>query len=170
MRRFAITRSAAAALAACTLLAGCDDGGPAAGASPSAEPEPTATATSAPTTVATTLPGPRPTPATPGNMSSAGDPATATPIRRPSTPATPGTVDPDRPGDPVRGFRVLNGTVEPGAGCRVIRSGGERWALLGVLAGTLRVGETYEVRGRTVAAPRGCRTDRAIDVSQARRS
>lgn len=82
----------------------------------------------------------------------------------------PATGDPDRPGDPVRGFRVLTGTVEPGEGCRVIRAGGERWALLGVLAGTLQVGETYEIRGRTVAAPRTCRTDRAIDVTQARRS
>jgi len=73
----------------------------------------------------------------------------------------------DRPGDRVRGYRVLVGTIEAAAPCPVLRVGAERWSLVGEHARGLAAGARFEIRGTVMSPPRGCHTTRALKVSRA---
>ena len=107
--------------------------------------------------------------ASPGGAASPSAPGTpaAPPTSRPGAPG-PTPTDPDRRGDPVRGYRTLTGVVESSGQCPVLRVGTERWALMGAAAAQLAPGRQVEVRGTVAPAPRGCLATRGLRVSQVR--
>jgi hypothetical protein len=77
---------------------------------------------------------------------------------------TPSPFDGDRPGDLVRGVRILRGVVERDGDWVLLRVDGQRWALLGDRARTLASGATVEVRGTITTSPPGCPVDQALTV------
>lgn len=62
----------------------------------------------------------------------------------------------DRQGDPVRGTRTVTGTVERNGACTTLAAGAQRWALVGVIANSLKPGETVRVTGTLTQQPTAC--------------
>lgn len=146
-----------AAVAVLLVLAACGDEG---GDQRSARSSDAAEGSSTSPTPITKSPSasPAPTTGTPAAPKSP-VPATTAPDRR------NGSGPADRPGDLARGYRTLAGTISTEGGCRVLKVGSDRWALIGALAEGLTDGAHAEVRGTVIGTPSGCTAPRALKVS-----